>query len=82
MRHPTKLPVLNYATGAGWGVLGHASSLSSARKVILANLSAGDKSLINTYGFKLGVSLRTPLQRELNGGPEGYVWCISKMVRA
>lgn len=53
-----------------------------ARKVIHTHLSDGTKSLINTYGFKLGVALRTDLQRDLNGGPAGYIWNISKTVKA
>lgn len=82
MADQKKLPVLAYSTGSGWDVVGYASTLSSARKVIRAHLSDGAKSLINTYGFKIGVSLRTPLQRELNGGPEGYIWSLSKTVPA
>ncbi len=72
----TPLPVLAYATGAGWTVLGHAKSLSAARKVAQAALSDSAKVLIARYGFKLQVARRSALQVELNGGPEGYIWSV------
>jgi hypothetical protein len=72
------LPVLNYSTGAGWHSWGDARSLTAAKRIIKANLPASARSLVNTYGFQLTVTRRTALQRELNGGPDGYVWSVGK----
>lgn len=72
------LPVLSYATGAGWCAVGHARSPAGARRVIRALLPDSSRSLIERYGFQLLVSERTPLQQELNGGPAGYIWSVGK----
>jgi len=72
------LPVLSYATGAGWQVVGQAKSLSAAKRVVKELLPDSSRTLINRYGFKLSVTMRTDLQRELNGGLEGYVWSVGK----
>lgn len=71
------LPVLNYSTGAGWHSWGQARSVAAARRIITANLPASSKALLK-YGFKVTVTRRTALQRELNGGPDGYVWNVAK----
>lgn len=72
-----QLPVLNYSTGAGWHSWGQARSVEAARRIITANLPASSKALLK-YGFKVIVTRRTALQRELNGGPDGYVWNVGK----
>jgi len=77
----TSLPVLNYSTGAGWHSWGRARSLAGATRIVKANLPDGSRSLVEQYGFQLTVSRRTELQRELNGGPEGYVWSVGKLAR-
>jgi hypothetical protein len=52
--------------------------VAAASRIIRANLPASSKSLVENYGFKLTVTRRTALQRELNGGPDGYVWSVGK----
>lgn len=75
----TPLPVLNYSTGAGWHSWGQAKSIAGARRIIKANLPSSASVLLKKqYGFKLTVSRRTALQRELNGGPDGFVWNVGK----
>ena len=76
-RIETPLPVLNYSTGAGWHSWGQARSAAAAKRIITANLPAHARSLLK-YGFKVTVARRTPLQRELNGGPDGFVWSVGK----
>lgn len=71
-----QLPVLSYATGRGWQELGRARTIAGARRLISTVLSDHSTTLVTRYGFQLVVSLRTPLQIELNGGPEGYVWSL------
>ncbi|WP_157639965.1 hypothetical protein [Burkholderia ubonensis] len=71
------LPVLNYSTGAGWHSWGQARSVAAAKRIVQANLPASAKSLLK-YGFKVTVTRRTPMQRELNGGPDGFVWSVGK----
>ncbi len=73
------LPVLSYATGAGWATLGFATSPESARRLVMKIIDDASKSLVEKYGFKVVVGRRTDLQRELNGGPDGYVWSIGKV---
>jgi hypothetical protein len=51
--------------------------LAAARRVVTANLPDSSRALLKC-GFKLMVSRRTPLQVELNGGPEGFVWSMGK----
>lgn len=70
------LPVLYYATGAGWQTLGMASSVTAARRVVQRHLSEASRKLLGLKGWSLCVTERTPLMRELNGGPEGYIWSI------
>jgi len=77
-RVEASLPVLNYSTGAGWHSWGQARTEEAARRIIKANLPASSRSLVDTYGFKLTVSRRTAQQRELTGGPDGYVWSVGK----
>lgn len=74
----TSRPVLNYSTGAGWHSWGQARSLAAATRIVKANLPDSSRSLVDRCGVKLTVSRRTELQRELNGGPAGYVWSIGK----
>lgn len=74
------LPVLSYATGAGWAELGRARSPEQARNIVLAHLGDASKSLVKNYGFQVYVDRRTPLQRELNGGPDGYIWSVGKTI--
>lgn len=74
------LPVLAYSTGAGWATLGQASSPKAARAIVLRYLSDASLSLVKNFGFEVLVSRRTELQRELNGGPEGYVYSVGKVV--
>ncbi|MBU9199859.1 hypothetical protein KTD31_00400 [Burkholderia multivorans] len=73
----TALPVLNYSTGAGWHSWGQAKSVQAARRIVTANLPANARSMLQ-YGFEVKVFRRTELQRELNGGPDGYVWSLGK----
>lgn len=72
------LPVLSYSTGAGWHSWGQARTVEAARRIVKANLPASARSLVERYAFQLTVTRRTELQRELNGGPDGYVWCVGK----
>jgi hypothetical protein len=74
------LPVLSYHTGAGWATLGHAVSPEGARTVVMRNLSDASLSLVKKHGFSVAVARRTPLQLELNGGPDGYVFSVGKVV--
>lgn len=76
-RSDPQLPVLNYATGAGWHSWGRVRSLAAARRVIAANLPDSSRALLK-YGFKVIVARRTALQLELNGGPDGFVWSMGK----
>lgn len=75
------LPVLSYATGAGWTTHGYASTAAAAAKIIKKILGDHSRSLIETFGFKLLVNQRTDLQVELNGGPHGFVWSVGKQVK-
>lgn len=82
-KHPQQpLPVLSYATGAGWATIGFATTPESARKLIMKTIDDASKSLVEKFGFKVIVGRRTELQRELNGGPDGYVWSIGKVCAA
>lgn len=73
------LPILSYHTGAGWAQHGVAKSVEQAERVIRRSLlSDSEKSLIKKHGFKLSVQQRTDLHRELNGGPEGFIWGVGK----
>ena len=75
----TPLPVLNYSTGAGWHSWGQAKSIEGARRIIKENLPSSASALLNKgYGFKLTVTRRTALQRELMGGPDGFIWNVRK----
>lgn len=74
----TSLPVLSYSPGGGWHSWGQARSLAAATRIVKANLPDCARSLVHKYGFKLTVWRRSELQRELNGGPEGYVWSVGK----
>lgn len=74
------LPVLAYSTGAGWATLGRASTPKAARAIVLRNLSDASLSLVKNFGFEVLVSRRTELQRELSGGPDGYVYSVGKVV--
>lgn len=78
MTQETALPVLSYATGEGWSVLGQANTLRAARRIAQAALPDSAKLLIDRCGFQLQVFRRSELQVELNGGPAGYVWSVGK----
>lgn len=73
------LPVLTYSTGAGWEVLGYAKSAEAAKKVILRNIGDHSKKLLAVQGWVLSVAMRTSLQVELNGGPEGWIFGVCAM---
>lgn len=75
------LPVLSYATGAGWSTLGFAASIEGAKAIARRHLSDASLSLIKNFGFELSVHRRSPLAIELNGGPEGYVFGVGKAVK-
>lgn len=75
-------PVLHYSTGNGWATLGYAKSVKGAAAIIRRHLSDASKALLEKAGFSLNVSERTDLQVELNGGPKGFVWTISKTIKA
>jgi hypothetical protein len=68
---------LNYSTGGGWHSWGQVRSLAAAKRLVTANLPDSSRALLKC-GFKLIVSRRTPLQVELNGGPDGFVWSMGK----
>ncbi len=72
------LPVLTYATGEGWQSLGSATSVEGARRIVRRHLPTSSRVLVDQHGFKLTVFRRTDLQRELNGGPDGFVWSVGK----
>lgn len=74
------LPVLAYSTGAGWQTLGKATSLRGAASIAMRHLGDEALSLIKNHGFTLQVFRRTELQLELNGGPDGYVYSVGKIV--
>lgn len=74
------LPVLSYHTGGGWATLGMAKSPGGARAVVMRTLSDPSLQLVKNHGFEVTVARRTPLQRELNGGPDGYIFSIGKVV--
>ncbi len=75
----TQLPILSYHTGAGWAQHGHAATVQQATRFIRRNLLGdSEKNLIEKHGFQLSVQRRTELQRELNGGPEGFIWGVGK----
>ena len=80
-RPQQQLPVLSYATGAGWATLGFAASPGSAKRLVMKILDDASRNLVEKFGFKVFVGRRTDLQRELNGGPDGYVWSIGKTCR-
>jgi len=73
----TPLPVLNYSTGAGWHSWGQARSARAAKRIVEANLPSNARSLLG-YGFKLTIARRSDLHKELNGGPDGFVWSVGK----
>lgn len=75
-----QLPVLSYSTGAGWSTLGMARNPKAAAAIAMRHLGDSALSLIKNHGFKLQVSQRTDLQRELNGGPEGYIFGVGKTI--
>lgn len=74
------LPVLSYHTGAGWATLGYATTVVGAKAVARRHIGDAAASLVKNYGFTVFVSLRTELQRELNGGPEGFVYSVGKTI--
>jgi hypothetical protein len=74
------LPVLSYHTGAGWSTLGFAASLEGARTVASRFIGDAAQNLVKKHGFKVTVARRTALQRELNGGPDGYIFSVGKVV--
>jgi hypothetical protein len=76
------LPILSYHTGNGWAVLGHARSTESAARVLRKTLGESSRRLLERHGFTLNVQRRTELQRELNGGPDGYIYTIGKTIPA
>lgn len=75
------LPVLHYATGQGWTEVGTASTVEAARRVILKTIGDASLALMQFHSFTLNVRRRTELARELNGGPDGYIWDIGKTTR-
>ena len=74
------LPVLSYATGSGWQTHGYARSIAGAKAIIRKVLSDGSRQLIERHSFQLSVGRRSDLQVELNGGPQGFIWSIGKVV--
>lgn len=76
------LPILSYHSGNGWAVLGHARTVESAARVIRGTLGESSRRLLDRHGFKLAVQRRTDLQRELNGGPDGFIYSIVKSIPA
>jgi glycine/D-amino acid oxidase-like deaminating enzyme len=74
------LPVLSYHTGAGWSTLGFARSPVAARVIALRHIGDPAESLVKKFVFEVHVARRTPLQRELNGGPDGYIFSVGKEV--
>ncbi|MBK3780071.1 hypothetical protein G3A43_07360 [Paraburkholderia aspalathi] len=74
------LPVLSYHTGAGWATLGFAKSVVAARTIARRHIGDAAESLVKNFGFEVQVARRTALQRELNGGPDGYIFCVGKEV--
>ncbi len=73
----TQQPILSYHTGAGWAQHGYAATVQQAARIIRRNvLGDSEKNLIDKHGFQLSVQRRTELQRELNGGPEGFIWSV------
>jgi hypothetical protein len=74
------LPVLSYHTGSGWSTLGFATSPKGARTVASRFIGDAAQSLVKQHGFKVTVARRTALQRELNGGPDGYIFSVGKVV--
>lgn len=83
MQKTESLPVLTYATGGGWSVHGYARDAQSARRMIKRKLlTDSEKSLINNHGFDLLVFRRSDVIREINGGPEGFVYSVGKTVKS
>lgn len=74
------LPVLHYSTGSGWATLGHATSAKGAASIIRRHLSDASNALLKA-GFKLDVFKRSDIAVELNGGPQGFVWSIGKVIK-
>lgn len=79
---PALLPILSYHTGHGWATLGYAKSAESAGRVIRKTLGESSRRLLDRHGFTLTVQRRTELQRELNGGPDGFIYNIVKTISA
>jgi hypothetical protein len=75
------LPVLSYASGSGWSTLGMATSVEGAIAVASRFIGDAARNLVKHHGFKVTACRRTPLQRELNGGPDGYIFSVGKEVR-
>lgn len=81
MPNAQSLPVLSYSTGAGWTTLGHATSERAAKRIVMKSIGDASKSLVHNHGFDVVVSRRTELQRELNGGPDGFIYTVGKTVK-
>jgi hypothetical protein len=75
------LPILAYSTGSGWATLGYAKTEENAKRVLSRTLGESSRRLLDRHGFTLSVWRRTELQRELNGGPDGFVYSIGKTVK-
>lgn len=71
------LPILSYATGSGWACIGYAPSPKVAARIIRRSVGEATVGLLRA-GFRLVVTERSDLHRELNGGPAGYTWSVTK----
>ncbi len=80
-RKEESLPVLSYHTGSGWATLGFATSPAGARTIASRFIGDAAQSLVKLHGFQVTVARRTALQRELNGGPDGYIFSVGKVVQ-
>lgn len=80
MKTTNKLPVLYYTTSEGWQVLGHAKTEKQARKIALSTMGDHSLSLIKLHGFGLFVGLRDDFLIELNGGPQGWIYSVGKIL--
>ena len=65
-----KLPVMTYATGQGYTVIGYATGIRSATVVFRMLLDIPKNATL--YVFE-----RSSLMQEINGGPSGYVHAIA-----
>ena len=57
-------------------MLGTAHSVQGATRIVRKHLAIDSRMLLERHGFELHVFRRSALMRELNGGPDGFVWSI------